>query len=568
MKLRWLALLAVGLRFITWTASAQDDNLPPVLSAADVFDDPVEIVETLPILNADDSARLLYYYDPAQQMWVSYPYPDEVENVKSVVPREDGTFFVAESYYNPVFSSSEDTWLFDPASGALSRAEMVCGRIKPLSGEWKLSQSRETGLFHLCFTETGPLTDSLPGELQPHLCGFWRRPPKASPDGRWVVFSDCEFEPHPVSLYSYDTTTGEVRFLGPGPGEHEEMVTVDRWADNLHPVIQFDSTRNPSFVSLYVADVSQSESMRRIFGTLRYNSSWDWFSFYENPLRYEWVPAEFAVSSMRTTESCRLHAFDLETLQEITYPPVSGVCGRGVPVNDASDDRLYRSVEQLDSDIYIYTATLFRFDPYTGDSMSLFSGEIEWLENVTPDGRFATLLMDDSGSVEETSATVDSVYWFGDRLLSPYRAIFDLTTQRIIYEFPLTYLHDGLFSPETQYLGSNTFLLTDDDNKASLLEVTASDTLVEPLPRIRFGPASGTRIPLWTDAPGESWGMTVYNAATGEMTPVIRPLSYEPYRVQIEWQSDDLLHVEVIDVVRTTDESRPFALGAWLVRVP
>lgn len=49
---------------------------PPVLDPADVFADAVQVVETLPILNADNDARMLWYFDPAAGEWRGYVYPD------------------------------------------------------------------------------------------------------------------------------------------------------------------------------------------------------------------------------------------------------------------------------------------------------------------------------------------------------------------------------------------------------------------------------------------------------------------------------------------------------------
>jgi len=44
---------------------------PPVLDPADIFTDAVDVVETLPILNADNDARMLCYFDPAAGECVS-----------------------------------------------------------------------------------------------------------------------------------------------------------------------------------------------------------------------------------------------------------------------------------------------------------------------------------------------------------------------------------------------------------------------------------------------------------------------------------------------------------------
>jgi hypothetical protein len=41
---------------------------PPVLDPADIFTDAVEVVETLPILNADNAARMLWYFEPAAKV--------------------------------------------------------------------------------------------------------------------------------------------------------------------------------------------------------------------------------------------------------------------------------------------------------------------------------------------------------------------------------------------------------------------------------------------------------------------------------------------------------------------
>jgi hypothetical protein len=114
-------------------------------------------------------------------------------------------------------------------------------------------------------------------------------------------------------------------------------------------------------------------------------------------------------------------------------------------------------------------------------------------------------------------------------------------------------------------------LLENDDHIERRLLWLGNDEPGEtPLPDNLFGDPQGVRIPIFTDSHGDSWGVTLYNAATDTQMPIIQPLPFEPYHVEINWRGEDLLWVQIADANRAVWAPRldPFVIGEWLVRVP
>ena len=54
------------------------------------------------------------------------------------------------------------------------------------------------------------MSTPIPEDVQANLCGEpLRRPTTLSPNGEWVVFTDCGSDPDPVSVYSYEVRNHE-----------------------------------------------------------------------------------------------------------------------------------------------------------------------------------------------------------------------------------------------------------------------------------------------------------------------------------------------------------------------
>jgi hypothetical protein len=563
MKRMVLALLVGGLVLVTGTIRAQGPDLPPVLDPRDVFTEAVEVVETLPILNVDNAARLAYYFDPSTNAWAAYPYPDGLLATKSFEARGDGTYLLGAPYVS-AFSMPDEAWIFDPARGTFSHPQEACGQIQALAGEgkWRLYQFPGDGLWHLCFTETGEMLPPLPGDMQPDV-GFspdYRT--SISPSGDWIVFVVGGF-----AIYAYEVVSGSVHDLGAleNYSGFYGGISVPRWADNTHPIIQGVIYHyNPEFYT-YVADVTLPGSMRGIA-----DGAPGIVTYFDDPPRYEWVPGEHRLNSSVAEKSgsdqCRIHAFFLETLEETVYPEIPNVCGLGTIVPDGSGDRLYRSVRELGTGTYTYTATLIRFNPETGQSSGLLTGPLVWLDDITADGHYAILLM--GSSVPYVSTYMNDLSLIIDQVPSPYLAIFDLSANRVEYEAQGTWTTEDYFGSIVEWAMDDTFLLTDNTRRESRLIRLGDYTVVETPTGYRFDKPNGYRVLVWEGTPGSAQGVGLRDARTGVEVSIIKPVIGEQRLVRLEWQGSDTLRVQVVDQRRSQDVVYPFVLGSWLVRVP
>ncbi len=552
-----LAILLLAVMPLTHTR-AQDggDNLPPVLNPADFFTDAVEIIETLPVVNVDNETRTLYYFDPTAMQWTAYPYPAELAEVEDVVNRSDGTYFVGkERFY--IYTTPEDGFIFDPARGRFSRPSGACGTVQdaPGDGQWTLFQQVDDAAWYLCFTETGKLEGPLPADLE--LCDSYQRIP-ASVDRDWIVFADCKIEPLPYSIYAYQRSTGTLNFLGTGASEWNETVKIERWADATRPIIVNSDMRNPTLVSYFMADVTQPHSLTPMFDGLRYSHTWGWVNYYDDPPRYEWLPGEFEpIMFNQELRTCALHAYDLTTAQETVYPASPGICGSGTPIT-GPEDRLIRSL-RVEGDQQL-TGVLMRFNPYTGEATELFSGEIEYIDSVTPDSQYAILTMDSSGSVTPASAITDDPYWFGDQLEAPRQVIFDLTTNQIVYELPAKWaVTGGRITPGIDQISGSVFLLWDEKLESEfpqfsnrLLRLEDDQAVITAIPDVKVV------LPNALLVEDESGVISILDIPTGTMRPAIFPPNQT--ELTITRQANGLLLVNV-----SADNTE---LGRYLIRTP
>jgi hypothetical protein len=270
--MRWIATLSVCLLFgLTVPAVAQDSGRP-VIDPATIFAPSVEVVETLPVLNYDNDARLVWYFNPQSKQWRSYEYPAELSNIDRPFDRSDGSYFLVDvpssfEWQTYQLSDVDDIhylWLFNPVSGTFDHPVARCGRPQALSGEgdWLLVQ--DDGLWRFCNTETGEVKNPLPEDLQQKIeCvpEFYGSASATSPSGKWLVFHDCGY---PVTLYSFEIATENVNRLNVTPIEFHGQLGLQHWfSETAVDVVAFQTmAKLPSPV--YVVDVTKPDSLELI----------------------------------------------------------------------------------------------------------------------------------------------------------------------------------------------------------------------------------------------------------------------------------------------------------------
>ena len=281
------------------------------------------------------------------------------------------------------------------------------------------------------------------------------RQPTLSPDKDWLVFPDCGIFPQPISLYAYHLATNQLVYLGADTRRYLEndLVEVERWVDDTHPIVQIYGTPTPSDYDVFIADLTQTNSLKQIVAM---ESQWP----LDGEDTLEWFPySQFGDhrSAPYNPDDCRLHRFDLKTEKLTVLPVIPGVCG-GIPITDGSGDYLYRSVPRVETGMP-KTAELIRYNPLTGKSHDLFTGEIEWLQGFSPDGRYALLILDNNGKIEyPLDWEPDQYPW--DEVPSAWSAIFDLQTEKVIYTMPgVANVYIG-YSPYIAWLNDHQMLVS------------------------------------------------------------------------------------------------------------
>ncbi len=540
-------------------------NLPPTLDPTQFLADSVQLVSTKPILNADDATHTFFYFDG--KAWKAYPYPDGLASVDiygGLFRRSNGTYVASsQGFYAFGKPNPNQIWIFDPRSGTFTSPESACGLLKDLPGEgkWVLYQSADQAPFQLCFTETGEMKPPFPADVQAGLCNNWHSPPATSPDGQWVVFADCGFDPNPDILYAYNVKTDQLIKLGTGPAQDNETVEVDTWVDSTHPVFHIYSARNPAFYSVLIADVTQPNSLRLIVDML---SQWPMYS--PDMQSLEWFPnSQAGIPGDSSGEFCQLHHFNLKTQTLTLSRLIPHVCG-GIPILDGSGDYLYRSVTFPETGLPA-TATLTRYNLQTGKTNDLYIGEIEWLQSVSPDGRYALLILDNNGKIEYPYDWEPDQYpWDEDS--TAWTAIFDLQTRKIVYQ--LSNVANTFLGgyPTVDWLGNDQILVT--VNEGDVLNHTTSGrivTLHNPIMETGllgqiFGHYNENNL-LLRDQFDNLTQIDLFNISAGRYVPITRAVRSAQYQINLSTQTDGTLELIISDAQQADQRT---VLADWLVR--
>lgn len=465
-------LIGVILVVHTGPSAAQTGpELPQVLAAEDVFTDAVEVVERLPITYADTNrtTRVIRHFDPATSAWIAFDYPAELAFTNEIQMRADGTLLVGD----PGLSvSSDSAWSLTLNTGEWEKTALACGEIKvsPGEGEWRLDLSAIDGLYYLCSTESGT---QVPLVLEDIQAGVQQVDPDPALDRGWVVFASD------IWVYAYQPATGALNRLG-SMATYGKRVEVVRWADATHPVLHIDFSPEWSVRHLAIADVTQPDSMRYVGGQVRW-----WPSFYDDPPRYEWVLADYnehawttATSEEDFQELCQVHVFDLTQQKTILLPYIPTICTSGIPIPNGNGDRLARDVGygwQNRSGPEPVSADLVRFNPYTNAAEVLYTGEIEWLIDVSADGRHAFLILGDDGELTYTGVYQDAFDVFAPLTPSPVMAVFDLDSREIVETYPVAF--DEFWGFPTPQIGADALRAQIHEDVLAQYDVT--QTLLE-----------------------------------------------------------------------------------------
>jgi WD40 repeat protein len=433
---------------------------------------------------------------------------------------------------------------------------------------WVTTENEETGLNYLCFTETGELSPSIPEPSLAVPCSYqrWKSVP-TSPDSRWVLIFCTGIE---FAVYSYDTQLQQFLVLGRSTGDENHTLEVVRWLTGTEVILHSNPSWSPLSNAYYVVEVTRSESLEFIvadvYGAPRY---------YDEPPHLEWMPCEFTLCGPGPRED-GLRYYDFTTHEFIVYPYIERANGVGDVIPDGSGDRLYRALNYRD-DYPIFTApaaTLIRFNYETLESTEIYTGEVEWVEGFSPDGRYAVLYVGHDNSIGSNLVLAESQGCYspdGNASL----AILDLLDNTIVYEAsgslwdacannPFRSPYPDNYPLSLIWLDGSIFFIQGLDGDTALLvtlgEAVEIEAEFESVELASLSP-DNQRILVW-DKFGQ---VNVYHIATGETIPIIQSLPFDQYTLLVSWQSPDELLIKVVEAL---DEDRIRELARWRVRVP
>jgi hypothetical protein len=367
-------------------------------------------------------------------------------------------------------------------------------------------------------------------------------------------------------VYSYDIDANI--FLTLGIPEHgNDFTRIEDWISDTRAVVRaYEWGTNSYNEQYYVVDVDHPNNLEYIASGTGVTPIYT-----ENPPHVEWMPSVYSYCDDGEYSS-DWHIYDLMTRTLTLYPAVGGVTGLSFPLMDGTEDRLYRRVTDDGDELCgsAHSATLVRFNYGTGEWQDLMTGEIEWIDSVSPDGRYAVLIMGSDGEILSNNWLIEGG---GDyrREFSTHLIVLDLNTISMVYEATSSVFHDynNPFSPSgtarplsLTWLDGNTFLIQYVDGIGD--QVIQLGDEIEVLGewrglkehRTSFILSPDKRHILLNYGNGQ---YSLFNLETGETMPITNASEYSP---SVYWVDSDTLHL-VVHIGPTH-----LTLASWLIDLP
>jgi hypothetical protein len=511
---------------------AQDQPFNP--DPATFFPDNVRVIATekletplvrLSIRWDDDQREVTVLVDDQIKR---YPYPEDMLTIFDQIRPTWGDLIVV-SAYTP--DTDFKPFVLNLQTGTFALYEPQCGENSP---DYLYTNMRDQ-LWVLEVTSGGVyLCASLTGERTPKLALPEDFEPK--PDTAVTVSSDYEYAAFAGAdgeVYSYAFDTGEIKSLGLVQGEIS--LNYSFWTgDNRQVALR---SRNGDQCSIYIADVTGKDDL-----TLALETSPDCARIdFNRPSRLVyWAMTE--ITRENPLRSCTKTVYEIETGAQHVYD-----YGTLCRPDYGSDEGIgyYRAV----SNNY-RTADVVRFDVTTGEQEILYSGgQIEAVDWVSKDERFAVLLMDDEGRIDRLPGAYGGDWW----LDKPSLALVDLTADTTLYETPIrpwdesqyenisdiTMLSDELLLVQIRYLDYIPIPNTDAWNNmlryesGQLVRLTEGKPIVKDFGELATLLPGDSRLLVWPDGSYVSTALDAYDLVTGKAVPVLRAVDQAQYSVSI-----------------------------------
>jgi hypothetical protein len=527
----------------------------------------------------DNETRIIRAYDEVNRRWQEFPYPNEVENFVYIAQRSPANTVELNTTLGGRYDNiplPQGQWLLDTVTGKFSHPELACGELRDTAehGHWVVQTQDNWETYFLCNTATEERVGSYSRQKYDSM-----EISTVSPDGKHVILFDVS------DVYSYAFETDTLIKLGTSGGTDIQIAT---WIDNTRVFIYTTDQADMSFPwrNYSIADATKADSLDWIEQKIKP----DEITTLDNPHRTQWVT--------RKDSNCFLTELNWETT-EITDYDLDGLCSEGSIIPDGSNDRLYFEFNWPDDAFnnmgrpakQPLSSKLVRYNPFTGKRLDLLKGEVEWVEEVSPDGHYAIVVTDDDGCFEaypREDQFMDLPACEAKQASKPRHIVIDLKTGERMYEQPTEWEFNGLGMHSYSCYKRDTRMIMSDDYCIATLSAGPSDSLMfidkqlllqvvyheyEPEYRLidlrvdkpkiqvigqaeglRYLPASGQflltlNLPTTLNALGSSWAL--FDIATGKTIPLIQGISSDQYRIYIGDDTADIITVTLLPPVDT-----------------
>ncbi|MCA9904053.1 MAG: hypothetical protein KC547_09360 [Anaerolineae bacterium] len=343
-----------------------------------------------------------------------YPWPDDFRYPGVTYSGEQLGLFSNQFYLASSASTSgeyESLWSLDLTTGVYTRynrfpqfVDTYCGRLRlnsTLVNSWMIivGVNRQQ---HVCNVADGRMSLPLPGEYSD-----WQIHHKDQTDGFVLLSAQRANQTDGMAtLFAFNPAKRDLQVVG--EFARDTMTRVSKILNESMQVLTTSSVPvpDPSEIT-YVVNIAE----QRLFQIPSQGF------YHEDPLRVEYF------TPLDDDAACEIMNIDLLTENQTTYR-LNTACYAEF---EQGDRRYYRVLNDAGTQ-----ADVVRVNELTGDSSTLFSGEVERIHWVSDDERYLGLVIDSSGRVDTPAGSFIRMNGSTDAQW----VLVDLTNESHLFETP------------------------------------------------------------------------------------------------------------------------------------
>ncbi|MCA0456303.1 MAG: hypothetical protein LCI00_20160 [Chloroflexi bacterium] len=517
--------------------SAQEMMVVP--DNSEIFTDAVEVLDSnIEYAYGNDLERELWTYLDDEGTWASFDYPEEFEDVLISKVNPDSTITLTVKEIGGT-TDQRVLWWLDTASGIFSRYENACKDYLDRPDEttqphWVFHKDEKLNRIGLCFSETGQSEYLLPNDL------VWLNIAE-SPNAEWLILFGRSGDRNGsklLQMHSYHVPTHEMIFIG--ELYREEYFRLEQWINPTEGIWYSAGMPEWSQKLYYYFDLRVPNSLKELEGRA---------DLFDNPPRYEYLQTYYEILHRADLygdyPDCEITTFDLSSKLIATYELGQDCYGHVLRVDESYYYASYPD-NMAKSGLSIY-----RFDVNERLKTELVRlDELVALESVSPDGRYAFLILND-GTFPELRPNfkenptgyppvqeLDPFYYDAHLVQSSRVGFYNLELQKWVYP-PTNETFGGAVNgiiSELYWIDDNHFYIQSATEavafslgETGLTEISRIKGRVEPSP-------DKHHVLIWN----EDSTLELVNLLSGERQQLaIFPQGFPPYSPSLEWVGQD-----------------------------